>query len=292
MAAGKPKYPLGSPQEHIEMYKTHDLPIDVICEDCDEFICGKCAKTDQRDHDWNTLPNVASQRKRGLIKLLTRKIKEEDLPGIVEKLEKVTQQMTENKEMCDSEIKELQDHYDIALTESSSFKYGKEAVVLLRAVCEGSVSTVVGTGPLEPNGISQSVDGGLLVNLADKELGRYKFEPHSTRVVRHITVTGDVIHEYEYQEDGQTRLFTYPFRVTQNSYGDICVVNRTRTSTGELVIMSPSGRMKSVYRGQTLSKDFWPGNAEYDSFCNILVPDMNDVPIHLLSSDGEFLNSY
>ncbi|XP_062620358.1 uncharacterized protein LOC134281938 [Saccostrea cucullata] len=153
----------------------------------------------------------------------------------------------------------------------------------------GSVSTVISTDPLVPAGICQSVDGGLLVTLTDKKSDRYKLESHSRRLVRHITVTGDVIHEYEYQEDGHTRLFTWPIRVKQNSNSDICVVNWTSTTTGELVIMSPSGHMKSVYRGQNLTKDFCPTDVVCDSLCNILITDMNNKQIHLLSPDGKFL---
>ncbi|XP_061178364.1 protein wech-like [Saccostrea echinata] len=153
----------------------------------------------------------------------------------------------------------------------------------------GSVSTVISTDPLAPAGICQSVDGGLLITLIDDESDRYKLESHSRRLVRHITVTGDVIHEYKYQEDGQSRLFTFPRSVTQNSNSDICVVNRTNPTAGELVIMSTSGRMKSVYRGRNLTEDFWPGNAVCDSLCNILVTDINNIQIHLLSPDGEFL---
>ncbi|XP_062585422.1 uncharacterized protein LOC134247103 [Saccostrea cucullata] len=415
MAVSKPQYPLGSHQEHIEMCKTHDLPTDVICEDCNEFICGKCAKTDHRDHEWNAISTAASQRRRGLLKFLT-KIKEGDLPRIDEKIEKVSKEITENKELCDSEIKKLQKHIDeiivrlndisgknekrlrdnleeknekvnsmksemdkkkkkiqevvkftddnkstmsdfslidnhreltkmlsgldvemknckhslrystgeisedalknmigktqdlddFSLIETSTFKYGDSINRLLEALCKahcyigdfkspyfeqvnkkgeikhryniaandmcvtdtgyvyftefknksisrlspsGSVSTVISTDPLVPIGICQSVDSGLLVTLMDNVSDHYKLESHSRRLVRHITVTGEVFREYEYQEAGQTRLFTRPFRVTQNSNRDICVVNRTSDKTGDLVIMSPSGRMNSVYRG-------------------------------------------
>ncbi|XP_062602919.1 uncharacterized protein LOC134264673 [Saccostrea cucullata] len=417
MAASKPKYPLGSPQEHIEMCKAHDLPIDVICEDCDEFICGKCAKTDHKEHEWSTISTAASQRRRGLLKLL-KKIKEENLPWIEEKLEKVSNRITENKELCDAEVKKLQKHVDeimarlteirknnerrltenlveknkklnevkykldkrkkeieemvkfmednnstmsdygflenhrelskrltgqdvyfnnfnysvryvkgeisdevmknmigktqdlnnISLTETNSFKYGDEIIAVLRALCEdqcyigdikspyieqvnknGSVSTVVGTDPLLPLGICQSVDGGLLVTLRDEESDDYKLESNSRRLMRHITVTGELIHEYEYQEDGQTRLFTYPYRVTQNGNRDICAVNLTGGSTGDVMIMSPSGRMRSVYRGQNLTKNFNPNDVECDSLCNILVTDYYSRQMYLLSLDGEFL---
>ncbi|XP_061177859.1 uncharacterized protein LOC133186642 [Saccostrea echinata] len=125
MAASKLKYPLGSPQEHIEMCKTHGLPIDVICEDCDEFICNKCAKTDHRDHDWNTLPTAATKRRRGLLKFL-RKIKEEELPGIDEKLKKMSKKIKANEEVCDSEIKKLQKHYNEIMARMTNIKEHKE----------------------------------------------------------------------------------------------------------------------------------------------------------------------
>ncbi|XP_062570137.1 uncharacterized protein LOC134232206 [Saccostrea cucullata] len=417
MAASKPKYPLGSPQEHIEMCKTHDLPIDVICEDCDEFICGICAKTDHRDHEWSTLPTAATKRRRGLRKFL-KKIKKENLPGIYEKMEKVSNRITKNKEMCDSEIKRLQNHVDeimarltkirknnerrltedleeknkklnsakselnkkmkeieemvkfmednnrtmsdygfldnhkglskklidqdidfnnfnysarydtgeitvemmenmigktqdlnnISLTETSSFKYGDKIIAVLRALCEdqcyigdikttyieqvnknGSVSKFIGTDPLEPLGICRSVDGGLLVTLRDMEPNPTKLELYSRRLVRHITVTGDVTNEHEYQENGHTRLFTMPVRVIQNSNSDICVVNYIGDNIGELVILSPSGRMRSIYQGQNLTDNFNPRDVACDSLCNILVTDLKNKQIHLLSPDGEFL---
>ncbi|XP_062593158.1 uncharacterized protein LOC134254633 [Saccostrea cucullata] len=461
MAASVPKYPLGSSQEHIVMCESHDLPIDMLCEVCDEFICGKCDKTEHEDHECNTLPTAATKRRRGLLRFLM-KIKERDRPRIDEEMEKVSKRIAANEELCDTEIEKLQKHVDeiiarlreirknneqrlidnleeknkklnsekseldkkkkeieemvkfmeennstmsdygfidnhreleellfdlsvdiedckhsaryskgeicnevmenligkiidlnnISLTETNSFKYGNKEIRLLSALCEdqcyikqsgsdkieqvnkkgkkihkynikadymcvtdtgdvyfadrlkksighlsppGSVSEVISTDPLIPRGICQSVDGGLLVTLIDESLP-YRLEPHSRRLVRHITVTGDVIHEYEFQEDGHTRLFTLPGRVTQNSNCDICVVNTTHLTTSVLVIMSSSGRMKSVYRGDSpffrelnLTKDFNPTDVVCDSLCNILVNEFNIKQIHLLGPDGEFL---
>ncbi|XP_061194803.1 uncharacterized protein LOC133202968 [Saccostrea echinata] len=154
----------------------------------------------------------------------------------------------------------------------------------------GSVSTVISTDPLGLGGICQSMDGGLLVTLMDKESNPYKLVSHSRRLVKHITLTDDVIHEYEYQEDGQTRLFTMPGHLTQNSNSDICVVNETCGSCiGELVIMSSSDHLKSVYHGQDLTKNFAPSDVVCDFLCNILVTDPLNDQIHLLSSEGEFL---
>ena len=48
-----------------------------------------------------------------------------------------------------------------------------------------------------------------------------------------MTLTGDLIHEYEYQEDGQTRLLT----VKQNGNTYVCVINRTNDSRNILLIL-------------------------------------------------------
>ncbi|XP_061185000.1 tripartite motif-containing protein 75-like [Saccostrea echinata] len=108
------EYLMGSPLEDNKMCETHDLPINTICEDCDKFICNKCAKTDHRDHEWKSLSTAATEKRRGLLKYLT-KIKEEDLPGIDEKIEKISQKIIENNELCDSEIKGLHKHCEALL---------------------------------------------------------------------------------------------------------------------------------------------------------------------------------
>ncbi|XP_062572809.1 uncharacterized protein LOC134234780 [Saccostrea cucullata] len=179
---------------------------------------------------------------------------------------------------------------DMCVTDNSDVYFTDEINKSISCLSpSGSVSTVISTDPLRPLGICLSVDGGLLVTLKDNALGLHKLELYSRRLVRHITVTGDVIHVYEYQEDGHTRLFTFPFRVVQNSDSDICVVNLKSGTTGELMIMSASGHMKSVYRGQNLTEVFKPIDVVCDSLCNILVTDIKNKQIHLLSPDGEFL---
>lgn len=152
-----------------------------------------------------------------------------------------------------------------------------------------SVSTVFSTAPLVPLGICQSTVRGLLVSLRDTQSERYQPDSSSRRLVRHVTVAGDIIREFEYQEDSQTRLFTVPWRVKQTGNTDICVVNWTSESTGELVILSVTGCLKSVYRGQKLVNKFKPTDVVLDSHCNIIVSDTFHSKIHLLSHDGAFM---
>uniref|UniRef100_A0A8W8IZ02 Uncharacterized protein n=1 Tax=Magallana gigas TaxID=29159 RepID=A0A8W8IZ02_MAGGI len=125
---------------------------------------------------------------------------------------------------------------------------------IVRLSPSGLVSTVFSTAPLVSLGIYQSPEGVLLVTLKDNESELYKPVSHSRRLIRHVTLTGDVIRENEHQGDGQTRLFTVPQSVKQNTNPDICVGNWTSESTGELVILSFTGSLKFVYRGQKLEK--------------------------------------
>ncbi|XP_062597745.1 uncharacterized protein LOC134259160 [Saccostrea cucullata] len=71
----------------------------------------------------------------------------------------------------------------------------------------GSVSIIANTGDLEPLGICESVDGGLLVALTDYS----HFMQPSTSLVRHMTLSGDVKSEIGvYDSDGNI-LFSFVF---------------------------------------------------------------------------------
>ncbi|XP_061165883.1 uncharacterized protein LOC133174801 [Saccostrea echinata] len=120
--------PLGSPLVHIKMCEIHEKTIDMIYEDCDEFICVGCALTDDREHDPKTLATAATQRKRDLPKFM-KKIKEENLSVIAEKIDKILQQITENKQLCDSEIKKLQKHYDEIIARLTEIRKRHEQTV-------------------------------------------------------------------------------------------------------------------------------------------------------------------
>ena len=450
------EYPLGTPQEHVLMCEKHALmPIDVTCEDCEEFICSKCAKEDHKDHEWITISTAATLRTRGLLKAMT-KIEEEDIQQIDEQIQEASQQIDKNKRRCETEIERIQAHYDaileklekmkqrhektlrdsleskyadvskvrsnleekkkkvlhrakslkensgkmtdiillkthrelkkllsteinsnemsdfllrheggdineavlesmmgqtfdaehISVTETDSFQWSDKPIVVLEAINEdncllrntkltnvvrvtksgkkvkqlsvdvndvcvtnnnevyvtdwkkksifrlspsNSASTVYSTDPLQPMGICQTKDGGLLVTLNDTKSDFYQPNSDSRRLVRHVTLTGDVIRECEYQEDGQTRLFTWPCRVTQNGTTNICVINRTSSASAELVILSFSGSLKSVYPEQDQRKKVNLADVVCDSYSDIIVSELSNSSVHLLSPEGEFM---
>lgn len=161
-------------------------------------------------------------------------------------------------------------------------------LTIVRLAPSGSVSTVFNTTSLVSTGISCQ-SGGLQVTLTDAESERGQVDSHSRRLARHVTLTGDVIREYEYQDDGQTRLFNEPTRIKQNGNTDICVMNKISMYDGELVILSASGSIKSVYRGKNQESQFDLSDVVCDSHCNIIVSDYSNSQVQLLSPDAEFM---
>ena len=152
-----------------------------------------------------------------------------------------------------------------------------------------SISTIFRTDPLEPLGIYQTMDGDLLVTLIDNETERYFPNSHGRCLLRRMTTAGEIVHDYEYNEDGKKKLFTWPSRVAQNGITDICVINRIDKSKGELLILSFSGFLKSVYSGQGQREAFNPTDVDCDPNSNIIVCDLYDSTIHLLNPDGKFM---
>ena len=116
----------------------------------------------------------------------------------------------------------------------------------------------------------------------------YKLQPSSRRLLQRMTLTGKVLHTYEFREDGTTRLFTVPWRTAENGNSDICVINRTSAETGELIVLHGDRRVMATYRGQEGS-EFDPIDVSCDSKRKIIVTDWNNKCLHLLSPGGTFL---
>ena len=149
-------------------------------------------------------------------------------------------------------------------------------------------SIIVSTNPLHPTSISKTQTGDIFVSLIDGG-DYYKLQQTTKRrLVQRMTLTGKVLHTYELREDGVTRLFTNPTRTTENGNSDICVINRIDGGAGELIVLHRDGRVRATYRGQENPK-FIPSDVACDSKGRIIVADLTNKCLHLLSPDCEFL---
>lgn len=84
-------------------------------------------------------------------------------------------------------------------------------------------------------------------------------------------------------------LFYLGESLRQNNNTDICVVNRASMAAGELVILSSSGFLKSIYQGKNQGFQFNPIDLVCDSHCNLIVSDSINSQVHLVSPEGEFM---
>ena len=182
----------------------------------------------------------------------------------------------------------LPPHADfITLSNGDFIVTGYKDQVVRRVTSVGKVSDNVSTKHLHPGWISKTLTGDLLVTLRD-DGDRYKLQPSSRRLVQRMTLTGKVLHTFEFREDGVTRLFTLAGRTTENGNSDICVINRTSDDMGELIVLHEDGLLRATYRGQEDST-FDPVDVKCDSKSRIIVSDWNNKCVHLLSPNGTFL---
>ena len=148
-------------------------------------------------------------------------------------------------------------------------------------------SVIMNTKPLHPTLISKTQTDQVLVTLRD-DGNFYKLQPSSRRLVLRMTRTGDILHTYEFRQDGTTRLFTFPTRAAQNGNTDICVVNCTSYDTGELIVLHQDGQVRACYREhEGLVLDIT--DVACDSDNRIIVLDFTAKCIHLLDPDVSFV---
>ena len=180
--------------------------------------------------------------------------------------------------------------YNDCITQSNDdfivAKYTEQAIHCVTS--SGVEDVIASTKPLHPSRIRKTQTDDILVSLRD-DGHLYKLQPSSRRLVQRMTLTGKIIHTYEFRVDGATRLFTLPVRTTENGNSDICVINRTSSRTGELIVLHGDGRVRFTYCGQGHS-EFDPRDIACDSIRRIIVLDCNKTnSLHLLSPDGKFL---
>ncbi|KAK3102029.1 hypothetical protein FSP39_008214 [Pinctada imbricata] len=107
-----------------------------------------------------------------------------------------------------------------------------------------------------------------------------------------MTLTGKVLHTYEFREDGKTRLFTLPVRKTENKNSDVCIINRYSDDGGELIVLLKDGRVKFTYCGADLKgENFLPYDVECDTKCHIMLTEKHSRAIHVLSAEGMLLQT-
>ena len=157
---------------------------------------------------------------------------------------------------------------------------------ILKFDMSGKSSVWMDTSPLEAWHLGEALEGNVLIALGD-EWSDTRTE-QSQRSVRMVTPSGDVLHSYEYREDGSPML-TRPIYVMQNNNSDVCVINQfqgpNKKLCTNLCVFYEDGPIKFVHAGEK----FAPYGICCDLLCNIICVNGIYETIHVISSEGSFL---
>ncbi|KAJ8298956.1 hypothetical protein KUTeg_023016 [Tegillarca granosa] len=187
----------------------------------------------------------------------------------------------DHKGFCESEEKRNKcktKHGDIIATDNNKPS-------LHKLTKEGVKTQTISTSPLQCTGICEASAGKLLVCFLDKL--SYVVDNSSRRLVSKITMGGNIIESYEHHNG--SRLFTWPQGVSENINKDICVVDRTSKTSGRLVVMDKTGKLKYTYEGQKLPQPFDPFYVKCDKSGHVIVNDFYNTKVHMLDMDGRFI---
>ncbi|KAK3101430.1 hypothetical protein FSP39_003522 [Pinctada imbricata] len=104
-------------------------------------------------------------------------------------------------------------------------------------------------------------------------------------------MAGNTIKTYTKDEKDQTKLFTFPDRITQNVNLDICVVDVLDIDFScRVVVVTPDSTIRFTYQGRPEhDKTFFVGDTVCDSEGIIILTDLYNHSIHVLSSEGYFM---
>ena len=168
-----------------------------------------------------------------------------------------------------------------------SADYKKQVVVSIEH--SGKTSNIMNTSPFHPFHAGPALNGNILVTLVDKF--EYTRTADSQRKVQMITPGGDLLHTYEFGEDCATPIFTVPWKLTQNFNSNVGAINLYETASGDdrgdVCVFYEDGGLKFIYSGH--SGGFLPTDICCDSLCNIICTNTFDRSVHVIDSDGVFL---
>ncbi|XP_071157517.1 E3 ubiquitin-protein ligase TRIM71-like [Mytilus edulis] len=163
-----------------------------------------------------------------------------------------------------------------------------DPIIQTVSTIDGSSQTFLDVSPLYPTGIHINGNKDILVSMVEGH--RYSFKVDSQRKV--VRYSSDKNIKSEYQFAGTKRLFTYPYKLCENTNSDVCVVDKSGAFTGRLVMLDQSGSLRFTYNG-TSSMDqkstFDPRDVVCDSLGRVIISDCGNHTLHILDHDGDII---
>ena len=160
---------------------------------------------------------------------------------------------------------------------------------ILKIETSGKISELINFAPLLPGIIGNTLSDNVLVSLVDEPSGSRTEK--SQRKVQMMSLSGGVLHTYEYGVDGNTAMLTLPCGLIMNYNSDVCVVNQYEVAKDDwrihVCVFYEDGGLKLVYSGH--DGEFCPSGICCDSLCNIICVNLVKNTIHVISSEGVFV---
>lgn len=160
--------------------------------------------------------------------------------------------------------------------------------VLLATVCEGDRIKAISKGEIcedlyiapdsyQTRGLTVTDGSDIIVCLYNHHKGE--------GCLIHLLPNGQQLQTIQYDTDGKTPLFTFPWNVSENKNGDLIVTQR-----GGVIAVDRKGMKRFEYIGKHkgLKSKISPGYTVTDKHGNILISDHVNSVIHLLDEDGQF----
>lgn len=201
--------------------------------------------------------------------------------------ESVTLKKVTINETIDTQLEKSIKAIDMAKTRRNELFLSVESDVKLLTE-EGELKTFISVSPLLTRGIHVTRDDELLVGV--REYGDpTKFTDKNCRKVVTFGMDGKEKQSYEFDENDK-RMFTVPVRITSSANGDIVITDHESINHGRLVTISKWGKMKWSYNGIPTMKSFYPKGVVTTSTGYVIVTDLFNNCLHVLSDSGQLIN--
>ncbi|XP_052081750.1 uncharacterized protein LOC127719568 [Mytilus californianus] len=286
----------------------------LFCETCKTFICVKCVAKVHNGHelieeeDYNKGKVEMKPKQQSKIKFEIFKEYTTDLTSVHfiavcsdgsmwmgdsvrSKLQhvKLREDRTEVITSLNTKI------YDMTKTHSNNILVttGETKLKLINPMTGQITDSRYDVKPLYPRAIHVTSDHRVIIGAWT----RGKIVPVTgRRVVVVMDQEGKQLKEYEH-DNHKERLITYPRYITSISNGNICVVDwLDNTIRGRVVVLSPGGDILGTYTGHpdvnTEDDPFTPVGILTTPSDNIVVTDMSNHLLHILTDQGQIITFY
>ena len=147
------------------------------------------------------------------------------------------------------------------------------------------------TAELHPKYVSMSNAGELLISMWDED--SYSRTSASRRLVKRMTLGGEVVCVYEHDNDGKTPLLNRPKQTVEHYNGDVSVIDKSKNESGKLTGVvygfDYNGTVKFRYFGVPDRHRYNPIGMSCDVFGNTITSDCGNRTVHLIDSNGNFV---